>query len=83
VFICVKNCNECRELWTDEDFELIAVKVKGRDPKITWEIVGIYRPPNEYMRVVERLAARAAYNGNYVKRSFIGTLRRLEWKREW
>jgi hypothetical protein len=35
------------ELWVDEDFEMVAVEVKGRDPKITWEILGIYRAPNE------------------------------------
>jgi hypothetical protein len=40
VFICVKNYIHCRELWTDEDFEMTAVEVKGRDPKFTWEIVG-------------------------------------------
>jgi hypothetical protein len=34
VFICVKND---RELWIDDDFEMIAVEVKGRDPKFTWE----------------------------------------------
>jgi len=39
VFICVKNYIFCRELWTDEDFEMIAVGVKDRDPKFTWEIV--------------------------------------------
>ena len=69
VFICVKNYIDCRELWTDEDFEMIAVEVKGRDPKFTWEIVGIYRAPNEDMRVVERLVARTT--GNYTKRSII------------
>jgi hypothetical protein len=47
VFICVKNYVDCRELWTDEDFEVIAVEVKGRDPKCTWKIVGTYRAPNE------------------------------------
>jgi len=51
VFICVKNYIDCRKLWTDDDFEMIAVEVKGRDPKFTWEIVGIYRAPNEDMRV--------------------------------
>jgi len=29
VFICVKNDIDCRELWTDEDFEMIAVEVKA------------------------------------------------------
>jgi hypothetical protein len=28
---------------------MIAVEVKGRDPKFTWEIVGIYRAPYEDM----------------------------------
>jgi hypothetical protein len=26
-----------------DDFEMIAVKVKGMDPKYTWEIIGAYR----------------------------------------
>jgi hypothetical protein len=42
-----------RELWTDDDFEMIAVEENGRDPKFTWEIVGIYRAPNEDRRVIE------------------------------
>ncbi|PNF32321.1 hypothetical protein B7P43_G14016 [Cryptotermes secundus] len=50
---------------------MIAVEVKGRDPKCTWEIVGIYRAPNEDMRVIERLAARADSLGNFTKRSII------------
>jgi len=33
VFICVKNYVDCRVLWTDEVFEMIAVEVKGRKPK--------------------------------------------------
>ena len=33
VFICVKNCINCRELWADEDFETIAIEVSSRDPK--------------------------------------------------
>jgi hypothetical protein len=50
----VKNYTDCRELWTDEDLEMIAVEVKGRDPKFTWEILGIYRVPNEDMRDIEK-----------------------------
>jgi len=49
VFICVKNYIDCRELWTDEDSEMAAVEVKFRNPKFTWEVVGIYRAPNEDM----------------------------------
>jgi hypothetical protein len=72
VFISVKNYINCRDVWADEHFEMIAVEVKGRDPKFTWEIVGIYRAPNEEMRVIERLAARTDYIGNFTKRSIIG-----------
>jgi hypothetical protein len=70
--ICVKNYIDCWEVWTDDDFEMIAVEVKGRDPKFTWEIVGIYRDPKDNMRVMERLAGRTAYTGRSTKRSIIG-----------
>ena len=46
------------ELWVDDDFEMIAVEVKGMDAKYTCEIIGIYRAPNEDMLAIERLAAR-------------------------
>ena len=72
MFICVKNYIDCRELWTNEDFEMVAVEMKGRDPNFTWEIVGIYRAPNEDMRVIERLATRTGYTGNSTKRNIIG-----------
>ena len=65
VFICVKNYVDCRELWTDEDLEMVAVEVKGSNPKFTWEVLGIYRAPNEDMRVIERLTDRTDYTGNY------------------
>ena len=52
MFICVKHFTDRRELWTDDDFEMIAVEVKGRDPKFIWDIVGIYIAPNEDMRVI-------------------------------
>jgi hypothetical protein len=45
---------------------------RSEDHKFTWEIVGIYRAPNEDMRVIERLTARKDYLGNYAKRSIIG-----------
>jgi hypothetical protein len=72
VFICVKNYIASAELWVDEEFEMIAVEVKGRYSKCTWGIVGIYRPPNEDMRVIEKLAERTGYMGNTAKRSIIG-----------
>jgi hypothetical protein len=72
VFICVKNYVAYAELWVDEEFEMIAVEVKGRYSKCTWEIVGIYRPPNEDMRVIEKLAERTGFMGNTAKRSIIG-----------
>ena len=51
---------------------MIAIEVKGRDPKFAWEIVGIYRAPNDDMRVMERLAAQASYSVNSTKRSITG-----------
>jgi hypothetical protein len=72
VFICVKNYIACRELWTDEDFEMLAVEVKSRNPKFTWEVVGTYKTPNEDMRTIERLRARIGYTRNSTKRSIIG-----------
>jgi len=53
VFISIKNCIDCWELWAEEDFEMIATEVKFRDTKFTWEIVGIYRAPHEDIRVLQ------------------------------
>jgi hypothetical protein len=72
VFIGVKNFIPCAELWVDENFEMIAVEVKGTNPKYTWEIVGIYRAPNEDMLVIESLAACTVPMRNLTKRSIIG-----------
>ena len=58
-------------LWVDDDFEMIAVEVQGMDPKYTWEIIGIYRAPNEDMWAIERLAARTLPTRNLTKRSII------------
>jgi len=51
VFICVRNYITCAKLWVKKIYEMIAVDVKGRDPKITWKIVRVYRAPNEDMRL--------------------------------
>jgi hypothetical protein len=62
---------------------MLAVEVKGADPKCTWEIVGIYRAPYEDLRVIERLAARTGYLRNSTKRSIIGgdlNLQQADWK---
>jgi len=74
VFICVKNIIASTKLWVDEDFEMIAVEVKGMDPKYTWEIIGIYRAPNEDMLAIERLRARSLPTRNSTKRSIIGVI---------
>jgi hypothetical protein len=37
---------------------MIAVEVKGRDPKFAWEVLDIYKAPKEDMRVTERLEAQ-------------------------
>jgi len=74
VFICVKNYFNCAELWADGGFEMIAIQVKGRDPKFTWEIVGIHRAVNDDMPFMERLEARTDYTGNSTTRSIIGVI---------
>jgi hypothetical protein len=40
---------------------MIAVEVTDSDPKYTWEIAGIYRAPNEGIRVIEKLAAQNGF----------------------
>jgi len=69
VFICVKNIVASTELRVDDDFEMIAVDVKGMDPKYMWEIIVICRAPNEDMLAIERLAARNLPTRNLTKRS--------------
>ena len=53
MFIFVTNYIDSRELWVDEDFEMTAIGVKGRDPKFTLEIVGIYRAKKSDIQVME------------------------------
>ena len=72
MFICVKNYITCAELWVHEVYETITVDVKGRDLKNTWEIVGIYRSPNEDMRVLEKLADWTRYSRRTTMRSITG-----------
>jgi len=72
VFICVKSNIACSELWVEEEFEIIAVEIKGSDPKCTWKIVGIYRAQNVDTRIIEKVAARTDFLGNSTKRSIIG-----------
>jgi hypothetical protein len=67
MFICIKNNIVCSKLRVDNDFEIIAVEVKGSDPKCTWEITGIYRAPNEDIRVIEKFAARTGFLGKSTK----------------
>jgi hypothetical protein len=51
---------------------MIAVEVNGRDPKNTWETVGIYKAPNEDMQLLEKLADQTGYMGRTMKHSIIG-----------
>jgi hypothetical protein len=46
---------------------MIAVEVKGTDPKYAWEIVGIYRASYEDVRVTERLATHTGLLQNSMK----------------
>jgi hypothetical protein len=71
VHLC-KKYTACVEVRVGADIEMTAVGVKCGDPKCIWEIVGVYRAPNEDMRVTEQLAARTGYLGNSTKRSIIG-----------
>ena len=48
-----KNHISCKELWTDEDFEIIAVEVNSRNHNYTWKILGLYRARNDDMRILE------------------------------
>ena len=85
VFICVKNTIASTELWVDDDFEMIAVELKGMNAKYTWEIIGIYTVPNEDMLAIERLAARKLPTRNLTKRCIIGgdlNLPQAEWKED-
>ena len=55
----------------------------ARDPKDKWEIVGIYRAPNEDLRAIERLAGRTGYLTNSMKQSIIGgnlNLPQVDWR---
>ena len=83
VVICVKNIIASTELWADDDFEMMAVKVKGMDPKHTWDITGLYRAPNEDVLAIERLEARTLTTRNLTKRNIIGgdlNLPQADWK---
>ena len=51
---------------------MLAVKIKGRNTKRTWEVTGMCKAPKEDMRAVERLAARTGNTGKSTKRSIIG-----------
>jgi len=51
---------------------MLAVEVKGRNPKYNWEVVGMYRAPNEDMRAIERLVARTGFTRNSTNHSIIG-----------
>jgi hypothetical protein len=53
-------------------YEIIAIEIKERNPKSTWEIVRTYRTPNEDMGVLERLTDRTGSTRNCAKRRIIG-----------
>jgi hypothetical protein len=56
-FILVKNNIASTELCVNDAFEMIAIDVKGMDAKYTWEIISIYRTPNDDMLAIERSVA--------------------------
>jgi len=82
VFICVKNHIDCSELWTDDEFEMLAVEIRSSKQTLTWEIIGIYRAPNEDCRVLERLVTRTGCTSNSAKRCITGgdfNLPQVDW----
>jgi hypothetical protein len=60
------------ELWVDKEYEMIAVEVKGRDPRHKWEIIGVYRAPNQGMEVIKKLTDRTLPSKNITKSCIIG-----------
>ena len=58
------------------------MKIISKKLKLTWEIVGVYRDPNEDIRVLERLVFRTGGTSNTAKRSIIGgdlNLPQVDW----
>ena len=55
----------------DDDFDMIAVEVKGVDPKHVANYRYL-RDPNEDILMIERLASRNLHSRNLTKRSFMG-----------
>jgi hypothetical protein len=63
---------------------MIGIKVKGKDPKFTCEIVSIYKAPKEDTQVIERLATRTGCVGNSTKPIITGghlNLSRADWNK--
>ena len=84
-FICIKNSITATELWVDNDYEILAVEVIGKDPKYKREIIGIYRAPNEDKREIEMLLGNISPTRNLTRRSIIeGDLRlpHAAWSRD-
>ena len=50
---------------------MTAVDVKGRNPKIMWKIISIYRAPNVDMRLLEKMTDQTGYMGRTTKCSII------------
>lgn len=62
LFVSVKDCIACVELWANEDIEMISVEEKRSGPKYTFEIVDIYRAPSKWP-VAVILGPRTDYLG--------------------
>ena len=71
ILICVKNYIDCRMLWIDEVFEIMAVDVKDGNSKVVWEVVRSLQSSKLGHAGIERLAARTGFTGNPTKRSIM------------
>ena len=56
----------------DDECEILAVEVIGKNPKHKWEIIGIYRAANGDTMAIERLIGHISPTRNLTRRSIIG-----------
>jgi len=56
----------------DDEFEILAVEVIGKKQDNKWEIIGIYRPPNDDMGAIDKLIGHISHKCNLTRRSIIG-----------
>jgi hypothetical protein len=56
----------------DDEFEILAVEVIGKNTNDKWEMIGIYRATKEDMRAIAMLIGYISPMSNLTRRSIIG-----------